>query len=177
MSEIKSKRLILRQPVLDDAKFLAKGLGDKEVAEYLTVPHPYNLEMAQEWLKQDFVNKSANETSFIVEKKDKTFIGGIGFNERNNVTFLFYWIAKQYWGQGFASEATLAVIEWFFNVSGEDIIFAGAFHFNEASIKIQQNLGFENIGQTNRFCPARNKQVKNIETRLNRKTFLRIKTV
>ena len=172
MSKIKTKRLNLRYPILSDAKFHANGLGDYQVAKNLLVPHPYNIEMAHEWLAQDFTNKTINETRFVVEKKDNILIGGIGFNDKNNEAVLSYWIAKEFWGLRYASEAVLAIITWYFKNSKAKQILSGAFHFNKASLKIQQRLGFIETARSTLFCPARNIAVENIETKLNKKTFL-----
>ncbi len=171
MSIIETKRLILRFPNIGDAKFYTKNLGDYQIAKNLLVPHPYNIEMANDWLAQDFSNKAINETRFVIEKKDKTLIGGIGFNDKNNEAVLSYWIAKEFWGLRYASEAVLAIITWYFNNSKAKQILSGAFHFNKASLKIQQRLGFVEIVRSTLFCPARNIAVENIQTKLNKKYF------
>jgi len=167
-----SERLSFRLPKLADANFLIQGLGDYDVASNLLVPHPYKIEMAHDWLNKNWQMNTPANSYYIVELNDKTAIGGFGFNQNDGNAVLSYWLIKKYWKQGYAKEAARAIIENYFNITNSKEIFAGAFHFNLASLAIQENLGFTQIGHSMRFCPARNENVKNIETKLTREAFL-----
>ena len=174
MHNIITKRLILRPPKMSDDKHLFKGLGDYEIAKYLTVPHPYKIKMAQDWLKQKTTSKNINESYFMIELKDNSFVGGIGFSEKDKRAVLSYWLNKQYWAKGFATEASRAIINYYFTNSDAKIIISGVLDFNEASIRIQRKLGFLETGRTNIFCPAQNKNVKNIDTELSKENYEKI---
>ena len=53
MIPIRTERLILREASLEDAPCYALGVGEYEVARFLTpVPYPYSLAMAVDWLRQ-----------------------------------------------------------------------------------------------------------------------------
>jgi [ribosomal protein S5]-alanine N-acetyltransferase len=51
-------------------------------------------------------------------------------------------LRKAFWGQGFAPEATRAVIEYAFNILGVKALFAGHNPANEASRRLLEKLGF-----------------------------------
>ena len=167
MTSLSTKRLFLRPPATKDAQWLADGLGDYAIAQNLLVPHPYNIEMATKWLSQDWASFSDANTRFIIEL-DKANIGGAGLSEQNGEAVLSYWLYEQYWGQRFATEAARAVVNWYFNVTRAERILSGTFHFNMASLAIQQKLGFVETGRSTKFCPARNEDVEHIDTELTR---------
>ncbi len=176
MHKIITKRLILRPPKMNDAQNLVNGLGDYEIAKFLLVPHPYNLVMAKDWLKQKIANKNIiNESYFMIELKNNEFVGGIGFSEKSGKPTLSYWLMKQYWNNAYGFEAAQSIIEYFFANSKINKIFSGALHFNIASLKIQQKLGFVKLGTTSLFCPAQNKYVENIDTMLTRAIYEKVK--
>lgn len=170
MTDLSTKRLLLRPPVIEDAQWLTNGLGRFSVAKNLLVPHPYNIEMAAKWLSQDWASFSDANTRFIIEL-DKTNIGGAGLTELAGEAVLSYWLDEQYWEQGFATEAARAVVNWYFKVTRSERILSGTLHFNMASLAIQQKLGFVETGRSTKFCPALNEDVEHIDTELTRDAF------
>ena len=141
--------------------------GSYSIAQNLLVPHPYNIDMATKWLSQDWVSFGAANKRFIIEL-DGINIGGAGLSEIEGEAVLSYWLNEQYWGRGFATEAASAVVNWYFEVTGAKRILSGTFHFNMASLAIQQKLGFVELGRSTKFCPARNEDVEHIDTELTR---------
>lgn len=51
-------------------------------------------------------------------------------------------LRKEYWGEGYAPEATIAVMEYAFNTLGVKGLFAGHNPANEASRRVLEKLGF-----------------------------------
>lgn len=56
-----------------------------------------------------------------------------------------YWIGAEYWGHGYATEVTEALMEYGFNALNLDKIWCGYFEGNEKSEKVQKKAGFKFI--------------------------------
>ena len=149
---LKTQRLILRPYTLDDAPELQRLIGERDVAATLMiVPHPYEDGMAEEWIgkRQDLFDKGEIVNFAVTHRKDGYLIGGIGFHaiereaERAEIG---YWIAKPYWGNGYATEAARAVVKFGFEVMKLNRIHAAHFSNNPASGRIMRKIGMKYEG-------------------------------
>ena len=86
-------------------------------------------------------------------------------------TDLGYWLGEPYWGKGYASEAVAALIERAFAQPTADVIRSGVFQGNAASLRVQQKLGFEVVGEVMANCRPRGRNVRLIRTQLTRARF------
>src|SRR5215468_9201452 len=74
-------------------------------------------------------------------------IGACGFDMRDAPTpEIGYWLGAPYWGQGFATEAARAVIDYAFEQLGHDALQAGARVSNPASRRVLEKCGFQWTG-------------------------------
>ena len=70
-------------------------------------------------------------------------MGTIGLHERDTGSIeLGYWIAQEFWGNGYVSEAALAVVTDFFATSERDDLESGYYVGNNKSQAILTKLGF-----------------------------------
>ena len=53
---------------------------------------------------------------------------------------------KEYWGQGYGTEATRLLVDYGFNLLNLNSIMLGAFVFNERAIACYKKVGFKEIG-------------------------------
>ncbi len=84
-------------------------------------------------------------------------VGGIGLEQRDAGVELGYWIARAYWGLGFATEAGRAIVDIADKALRLPRLVAGHFADNPASARVLRKLGFEPTGETSmRGCRARN---------------------
>ena len=163
MTIIRTKRLILREPTLDDAPCYALGVGEYEVARYLTpVPYPYSLAMAVDWLRQ--VRPATPERSLLViDLPGKGVIGCVSLlNE------LGFWIARPHWNRGYATEAATALLDWHFAGCDGEVVVSSAHHDNNASLAVQKKLGFVTTGREMRFSHTLQHNVDHVVTALSR---------
>ena len=80
----------------------------------------------------------------LVRRADQAFLGTCGFGELDiarGVGELSYVLGKPYWGQGYATEAAAAVLQFGFAQLGLRLIEARAFHENVASLRVMTKLG------------------------------------
>lgn len=90
------------------------------------------------------------ETYAICLKSSGKIVGSIGLNfkensqivEKDNECELGYWIGKEFWGNGYATEAGKAVIKHAFNDLKISKIWCGYYDGNNRSKKVQEKLGF-----------------------------------
>ena len=74
-------------------------------------------------------------------------IGACGLGKHNGEAELGYWIARPYWGLGFASEAGCAVMK-IAQAVGHRKLVSGHFIDNPASGRVLQKLGFRSTGKS-----------------------------
>lgn len=163
MTELHTARLILRAARPNDAPCYALGVGEYEVARWLTpVPWPYSLAMAQDWLRQA-PPPTPERSLFIIERPGQGLIGCISLIDE-----LGFWIARPHWGRGYVSEAAGALIGWHFAGCDAPAISSSAHHNNLASLRVQAKLGFLEHGREMRFSQTLQHNVQHVLTRLTR---------
>jgi RimJ/RimL family protein N-acetyltransferase len=74
-------------------------------------------------------------------------IGACGIGNLDGEPELGYWIGRPYWGLGFATEASRAVIEIAKTIGHKKLV-ASHFTDNLASGKVLRKLGFQSTGKT-----------------------------
>ena len=140
---LETERLILRAPRIEDAKAIAKLANDRRIAENTArIPHPYGLADAKAYIA--WANETRSETAFLVTLDDDVIIGacGVGQVEGENPE-IGYWIGVRYWGQGFATEAARAVIDYAFERFDYDALHSSARVTNPASRRVLEKCGFQ----------------------------------
>ncbi|MCJ8294637.1 MAG: GNAT family N-acetyltransferase [Colwellia sp.] len=119
-------------------------LNDPEVVKYLSskIPTPYTLENAQWWI-------STGSKIGIVKAIDfnGSLVGCIGAEqgefEYQRSAEIGYWIAKDYWRQGIATQAINDIISLVFKTTDIVRLFASVFSKNTASMHVLGKCGFE----------------------------------
>ena len=151
--EIKTKRLVLKRPDKSiNNKLFASLVGDWDIAKWLSdVPYPYTEKHAQKFIKRS----SPDDLRFSVFY-DEILVGGVGVSfEENNQLDLGYWIAKDYWGNGFATEASKGLINYVKNETEFKAITACYVKGNKTSAKVLKKLGFIEIGECEEYFLSR----------------------
>ena len=139
-----TERLALRRPTLADVNAIARLAGDRRIAENSRrLPHPYSQGDAVEFVRGI---PASRETVFLIEK-DFTPIGMVGVDWRDQDSpELGYWLGVEYWGQGLATEAARAVIDFTFEEFDTGQLRAGARVANPASRNVLEKCGFQWCG-------------------------------
>ena len=109
-------------------------------------PWPYSEEHAREFAQ---LSVDPLFPRFLITRAtDATLIGCIGIDEYQGDVELGYWIARPFWGQGFATEAARGVLEVAVMLGHRRVI-ASHFLDNPASGKVLRKIGFEPTGLVN----------------------------
>lgn len=148
---LETERLRLRRITVDDAALISRLAGDRRVAAMtLTMPHPYEVSMARAFIGT--LSKAYAEghtvTFGVVQRRDETFVGmcGIKLEPDHDRAELGYWIGVPYWGNGFATEAVRAVVDFAFRVRGCFRVHAQAYTANPASRRVLEKAGLRYEG-------------------------------
>ncbi len=139
---LETERLVLRRPTLADVKAISRLADDRRIAENTRrLPHPYLQDHAVEFVRG--IASDKRETVFLIEN-NHTPIGMAGVDWREPETpELGYWLGVEYWGQGFATEAARAVIDFTFEEFDVEQLISGARIANPASRNILEKCGFQ----------------------------------
>lgn len=152
----RTPRLLLRPGWREDAPALAAAIGDFSVAGKLArVPWPYKIDDAEAFL----ATEQGSLPSFLIFARTHgapRLVGGIGLEARDGAAELGYWIARPYWGLGFATEAGRAVVDLADRGLRLPRLVAGHFVDNPSSARVLHKLGFQPTGNISmRPCRAR----------------------
>lgn len=150
--ELTTERLRLRPFLVTDAEAVSALAGDQEVARNtLNIPHPYDREHAEEWIAshRDQYERREAVTYAVTRTDDGALVGAVGLimDGENDSAELGYWIGRDHWGNGFATEAARAVVEWAFRSLELHRIHASHFPRNPASGRVLEKLGMRHEGR------------------------------
>jgi RimJ/RimL family protein N-acetyltransferase len=141
---LETKRLTLRAPRRGDVKAIAMLANDRRIAENTArIPHPYGVDDAKQFI--DSVNRRDGEATFVITL-GATLIGACGVDPREGGPEIGYWLGTAYWGQGYATEAVRAVIDYAFDDLEHEALQAGARVTNPASRRVLEKCGFQWTG-------------------------------
>lgn len=143
---LRSDRLTLSPPGVDDIDALYEACQDPEIPRYTTVPSPYTREhaavfvgtVAEQWSAGTHLTWSIRREGRLVGSVGLYRLDGLGAAE------LGYWIAAPERGNGLLREAAAAVVDWGFDPAGLALarIEWRAVVGNVASARAARALGF-----------------------------------
>ena len=143
----RTARLLLRPGFPEDAVALASAIGDHAIAHNLaTVPWPYSVRDAEAFLASP--RDPILPALLVFERTSRApqLVGSCGLGRRpSGAVELGYWIARPFWGRGFATEAGAALIEM---ARALRLPSLEGSHFidNPASGRVLEKLGFQPLG-------------------------------
>lgn len=157
MIELKTDRLILKKPKSkQDILSIVSQIGDWEVVKWLAmVPYPYTYNDCESYLKESNNNELALNIFL-----DNQLIGGVGLHLHNdNYYELGYWLGKDYWGKGYATESSKYLLEYALGKLDSPKIKSGYFIDNLPSGNVLKKLGFKEIGIEKRYSDSMKKEM------------------
>ncbi|WHI46983.1 GNAT family N-acetyltransferase [Microbulbifer sp. VAAF005] len=145
----------LRDLTKRDEPLLVEYLNNTLVLEYLSsrIPYPYTAEDAAWW-----VEVGSKEVGIVKAIEcDGVLCGVISMYkqefEHSHSGEIGYWIAKEYWGKGIATEALMRFSSDIFSSGKVVRLFASVFSGNDGSVRVLQKAGFDLEGVLN--CSVR----------------------
>ena len=156
---LRTDRLILRPLRAEDAEALHRLINDWAVVRMLeTLPFPYPRELADDWVastRRQLADGSATHLA-IVDAQDR-LLGCIGLKpdragrepgrDAGREAGLGYWIGRQHWGTGLATEAASRMARWALANLDIDRLTAACAADNLASAAVLRRIGFRQVGE------------------------------
>ncbi|WP_340023031.1 GNAT family protein [Paenibacillus sp. FSL K6-1096] len=146
-TELQTGRLVLKKMSTADAASLFSIWSDPEVTRFMNISSFSDESQAVEMI--ELLSSLAKENQAIrysiIESKSGRIIGSCGYNMLdydNARTEIGYDLGREFWGQGYASEAINALTKYAFNTLGFNRIEAKVEPANLNSIKVLQKLHF-----------------------------------
>ena len=145
----RTARLLLRPGWAEDAPALAAAIGDERIVRNLTTaPWPYRLRDAEAFLARPLDPVLPSFLIFERTNGEPRLVGSCGLGRRASGSVeLGYWIARRFWGRGFATEASAALVA-IARALRLPRLQASHFLDNPASGRVLEKLGFEPLGIT-----------------------------
>ena len=143
----RTARLLLRPGWAEDARGLAAAIGEERIVRNLaTAPWPYRLSDAEAFLTRPRDPVLPSLLIFARTDGEPLLVGGCGLGAKpSGAVELGYWIARPFWGLGYAYEAATAVIDIARTLRLPRLI-GSYFLDNPASGRVLEKLGFEPTG-------------------------------
>ena len=149
-----TSRLILRPPTLDDAEeIFTKYAQDPDVTRYMIWSPHQDITVTREFLER-CLKCWSDETAFpwaITLKGDGALLGMIEMRIAGHKANFGYGLARQYWNQGYTTEAAKALVEWALAQEGIYRAWAVCDCENLASARVLEKAGLEREGILRRF--------------------------
>ena len=159
---LKGKRIILRPINKSDARFIYEGARDKAISKYTFVPRPYTLVNAEEFIvrARAGIRDGSGYHLGIELKESNGIIGMIGvmnISRQHKRGEVGYWVNRNYWRQGYASEALGAMLRFCFRELKFRKVVASVFPPNEVSSFMLVKAGFKLEGRFRRHIKKDNR--------------------
>lgn len=153
-SAIITPRLELRLLTVADAPHLVRLFdGDWEAVKQTgRMPYPVTEAAMRDWVALHAAG--ASRTFLMIRREDGAAMGGVGFGGAGDVQELGYALGRAYWGQGYATEGVLAMIEHA-RALGLRALEAFTFVENPSSARVLAKAGFVDLGVVRRSYPKR----------------------
>jgi ribosomal-protein-alanine N-acetyltransferase len=144
---IETKRLILRPLAMDDLEDLFALYHSPDVRKYYSegIPSYEETKKELEWMINTCYAKYGFGMWATIHKETGKFIGRCGLTpmdiEGHEEIEVGYMLAREYWGQGLATEAAQAILQHGFEQAGLSRLISVINPGNESSSKVAMKIG------------------------------------
>jgi RimJ/RimL family protein N-acetyltransferase len=142
--DLRTSRLVLDQPTLNDVDLIAEYCTDPQFETYLTTPWPYTRGDAVGFVEKYVATGWSTDREYTwALRSGREFVGIVGFRvERGDIGF---WVGAPHRGNGYMTEAVSAIADWLF-ARGTARIEWFCLVGNEASASVARKAGFRFVG-------------------------------
>lgn len=157
---IRSERLFLRPGWPEDRAEVYAAMADEAVQRNVArAPWPYTPPALPELVELAQDRRHPRLIVTLPSAEGSRVVGYVGLHPNADEIELGYWIARDHWNRGYATEAIRAVLR-LARALGHRRIVAGHFADNPASGRVLRKVGFSSTGQVlPRFCLVHGKEV------------------
>lgn len=145
----RTERLLLRPGWAEDAPALYSAIDDHAIVGKLSrAPWPYAMKDAEDFLSQPWNPREPRLLAFSRTRGSPRLVGGCSIHKLEDGRHeIGYWIARPFWGLGFATEAASAMMR-IARSTGLGKVIARRAIDNPASGRVLTKIGFRPTGRT-----------------------------
>ena len=138
-----TERLILRRPQSSDAGAVFDYASDPQVTRYMDFAMHTDIGTSHEFLRRcaEDWESGAESCWLLTVKPHDLAIGTIACRLRERESDFGYILHRKHWGQGLATEAARAVVDWLWSLESIDRIWATCDTENLASARVLEKAG------------------------------------
>jgi RimJ/RimL family protein N-acetyltransferase len=151
---LKGEKVVLRPNRRTDISLFLKWFNDPEVTQYLALYLPMTEIAEEKWIEESSGTRADSDIHLVIEAWDKSAgqaIGTIGLHRINlkdrAANFGIAIGEKEFWSQGFGSDATRTLLRYGFEQLNLHRISSSVFDFNERSYRMHKKVGFQEEGR------------------------------
>ena len=157
MEILETKRLRLRPWSMDDIESFYRLCAGPDIGPAAGWKPHESLEESQGILEKWISGEGGPDTIFAMEEKETgSLVGSIGLHrdvvrhENSRCRMVGYWVGKDYWGRGYATEAVNAVLDYAFQRLRVLLVSVDHYTNNEGSRRVIEKCGFTYEGTLRR---------------------------
>jgi len=144
---LKGKKVKLRAIENEDIPFIARWLNDEEITYFMIYgQRPTNQEQVMEWIQKQHLDPPENIVFMIVDVETQNQIGFIGLYNidptAHKAEFRILIGNKNFWGEGYGTEATELITFYGFDRLNLNRIYSGFSSENKAAGGAYKNAGY-----------------------------------
>ncbi|MBU8934147.1 MAG: GNAT family N-acetyltransferase [candidate division Zixibacteria bacterium] len=155
---LKGNTIHMRPLKRTDIPAIARGAHNKTISKFIPpIPYPYTVVEARKWV--NCVHRSARADiayQFGIERISKEgIVGMMGLNNLNwsdKNAEIECWLARPYWGKGFASEALKLLLRFAFGELKLHRVYAMMVSINEPSVRLLERHDFTREANWRKAC-------------------------
>lgn len=171
-NHLEGTRILLRPIVLSDAEDMYEYASDEETVRFVFEKHQ-NVEETRKNIANYFMKEPLGKYA-IVLKETKKMIGTIDIRlkEEKNSAEIGYTLNKDYWGNGYITEAGKMILELGFETLGLERIFAYHDSENPLSGKVMKRLGMTYEGTLRKNRINKNRYIDDVHYSVLKQDYL-----
>jgi RimJ/RimL family protein N-acetyltransferase len=135
----------------EDAQHAHRWINDREVTQFLMARYPFSLASEKEWAEGAAKPNSFEEARYVIETLDGVPIGVCGLHRgrpEDRIANLGIMIGeKDYWSQGYGTDAMLTLLRFAFYQMNLHKVTLGVFEINPRARAVYTKCGFVEEGR------------------------------
>jgi RimJ/RimL family protein N-acetyltransferase len=131
--------------------YVAWNQDDEQARSLYSIPLPQSEEAVRRWAEKEATKEATGDNfRFVIENVEGEVVGDLTTHHCDSRAGTFSYgvsIARERRRKGYAKEAILLALRYYFQELRYHKVTASVYSFNEASIRLHESLGFQKEGQ------------------------------
>jgi RimJ/RimL family protein N-acetyltransferase len=146
--QLLTERLVLHKHTMDDLPAFTSFAIDKEATRFLLFPEDKKTPEGARWMLEmaiaNYDGDARHLSISIADRATDAFLGSCGLSGLSGNSFeVYYAVLLAHQGQGIATEAVRALVDYSFNTLEIEELVAFVSPENRPSVRVAEKLGFE----------------------------------